>query len=95
MTDKYKYLILKTFLLLKLCVFTMSLKISAKNFCHDERELLVDLVQENKQKLFVVLSSSLTSEEKNIIWVDIAQQLSEAYGTKRTTDNVAKSGQTS
>ena len=52
--------------------------------------LLVDLVQRNKQSLFGALSSSLTSEEKNIIWGDIAQQLSEAYGTERTKDDVAK-----
>ena len=68
----------------------MSLKIRAKNFCPDECALLVDLVQENKQKLFGALSSSLTSEEKNIIWGDIAQQLSEAYRTERTKDDVAK-----
>ena len=68
MTDKYKYLFLKTFLLLKLFLFTIYLKIRAKNFCPDECELLVDLVQENKHKLFGALSSSLTNEEKNIIW---------------------------
>ena len=68
----------------------MSLKIRAKNFCPDEFALLVDIVQENKQKLFGALSSSLTSEEKNIIWGDIAQQLSEAYGTEITRDDVAK-----
>ena len=68
----------------------MSLKTRAKNFCADECALFVDLVQENKSKLFGALSSSLTSEEKNIIWGDIAQQLSEAYGTVRTKDDVAK-----
>ena len=52
--------------------------------------LMNDLVQENKSKLFGSLSSSLISEEKNIIWGDIGQQLSEAYGTVRTKDDVAK-----
>ena len=68
----------------------MSLKTRAKNFCADECALLVDLVQENKSKHFGALSSSLTNEEKNIIWGDIAQQSSEAYGTVRTKDDVAK-----
>ena len=82
MTDKYKHLFLKTFLLLKLFLLTMSLKISAKNCCPNECALLVDLVQENKHKPFGALSSSLTSEEKNIIWGNIAQQLSETCGTE-------------
>ena len=68
----------------------MSLKIRANNFCPGKCALLVDLVQENKQKLFGALSSSLISDEKNIIWGDIAQELSEAYGTEGTKDDAAK-----
>ena len=52
--------------------------------------LLVDLVKRNKQKPFGAVTSSLTGEEKNIIWGDITQQLLEAYGTERTKSDVAK-----
>ena len=76
-------------------LITMSLKILVTNFYAEESALLIDLVQENKQILFVALNSSLTSEEKNIIWGDIAQQLSKVYGTERTKDDVAKSSETS
>ena len=33
--------------------------------------------------------------EKNLIWRDIAWQLSEVYGTERTKDDVSKSAQAS
>ena len=75
MTGKYKYVFLKTFVLSKLSLFTMFLKICTKNFCPDECALLVDLVQENRQKLFGAFIYPLTSEEKNIVCGDMEQQL--------------------
>ena len=74
MTDKYSYIFQETFLLLELFLLRMFLKICVKNFSPDECALIVDLVQENKQILFGALSSSLTIEEKNTIWGDVAQQ---------------------
>ena len=41
MTDKYKYLFLKTVLLF---LVTMSLKIRTENFCPDDSSLLIDIV---------------------------------------------------
>ena len=38
---------------------------------------LVDLVLENKSKLFGALSSSLSYDEKNKIWEDIAKEISQ------------------
>ena len=46
----------------------MALKARAKNFSSDEITQLVDLVLENKSKLFGALSSSLSYDEKNKIW---------------------------
>ena len=56
------YLSKHSYYLNEIILLTMSLKIRANNFCPDECELLVDLVQENKQKPFWALSSFLTTE---------------------------------
>ena len=55
----------------------MALKARAKNFYSDEITQLVDLVLENKSKLFGALSSSLSYDEKNKIWEDIAKEKSQ------------------
>ena len=55
----------------------MALKARAKNFSSDEITQLVDLVLENKSKLFGALSSSLSYDEKNKIWEDIAKEISQ------------------
>ena len=55
----------------------MALKARAKNFSSDEITQLVDLVLENKSKLFGALSSSLSYDEKNKIWEDIAKEKSQ------------------
>ena len=60
----------------------MSIKTRSKNFSADEISTLVDLVQENKSKLFGSLSSSLTYEEKNV-W---KQSASDTVQMHRATD---------
>ena len=52
----------------------MALKARAKNFSSNEITQIVDLVLENKSKLFGALSSSLSYDEKNKIWEDIAKE---------------------
>ena len=69
---------------------SISLKTRSKNFSHEEISMLVDLVQENKSKLFGSLSSALTYEEKNCIWKEIAEAISQAHGSLRTKEDVAK-----
>ena len=61
----------------------MSIKTRSKNFSADEISTLVDLVQENKSKLFGSLSSSLTYEEKNNAW---KQSASDTVQMHRDTD---------
>ena len=67
----------------------MALKARAKNFSSDEITQLVDLVLENKSKLFGALSSSLSYDEKNKIWEDIAKEISQ-NGTFRNKEDVSK-----
>ena len=50
----------------------MAMKTRAKNFSSDEISSLVDLVLENKSKLFGALSCSLTIDGNNNVWADIA-----------------------
>ena len=68
----------------------MSIKTRSKNFSADEISTLVDLVQENKSKLFGSLSSSLTYEEKNNVWKEIAEAITQAHGILRSKEDVAK-----
>ena len=68
----------------------MFLKTRAKNFCPEEITAIVDLVQENKSKPFGGFSASLTFEEKNKIWEDIANALNETYEITRTKEDVSK-----
>ena len=68
----------------------MSIKTRSKNFSADEISTLVDLVQENKSKLFGSLSSSLTYEEKNNVWKEIAEAITQVHGNLRSKEDVAK-----
>ena len=69
---------------------SISLKTRSKNFSHEKISMLVDLVQENKTKLFGSLNSALTYEEKNCIWKEIAGAISQAHGSLRTKEDFAK-----
>ena len=68
----------------------MSMKTRAKNFSSEEISSLVDLVLENKSKLFGALSCSLTFDEKNNVWEDIAKEISQSHGTFRSKEDVSK-----
>ena len=62
----------------------------SKNFSSEEMNSLVDLIQEEKSKLFGSLSASFTFEEKNKVWDDLASRLSALHGTVRNRDDVIK-----
>ena len=66
------------------------MKPRAKNYTSDEISMLVDLVQENKSKLFGSLSSSLSYDDKNHVWENISIEISEAHGTFRSKEDVSK-----
>ena len=53
----------------------MSIKTRAKNYTTDEILLLVDLVFENKAQHFGSFSSSLSYDEKNHVWDNIAKEI--------------------
>ena len=65
-------------------------KARSKNYSQEEINTLVDLVQENKSKLFGSLSASLTFEEKASLWDQIAQDLTSQHGVYRSRDDVTK-----
>ena len=52
--------------------------------------ILVDIVQENKSKLFGSLSSSLSDDDKNHVWENISKEISEAHGTFWSKEDVSK-----
>ena len=52
--------------------------------------ILVDIVQENKSKLFGSLSSSLSYDDKNHVWENISKEISEAHGTFWSKEDVSK-----
>ena len=62
----------------------------SKVFSLEEVMTLVDLMEANKSSLFGALSSSLTMDDKNKVWQDIARKLSEQHGQMRTRDDVSK-----
>ena len=68
----------------------MATKTCAKNFSSDEISMLVDFVHENKSKLFSSLSSSLSYDDKNRVWEDIAKEISEAHGTFKNKEDISK-----
>ena len=68
----------------------MTTKTHSKNFSSDEIAMIVDLVHENKSKLFGSLSSSLSYDDKNHVWETIAREISEAHGTFRNKGDVTK-----
>ena len=65
-------------------------KTRAKNFSDDEIMTLIDIVGENKAKIFGALSSTLTADDKNKVWEEVACQISERHGTTRTRDDISK-----
>ena len=65
-------------------------KARSKNYSQGEIYTLVDLVEENKSKLFGSLSASLTFEEKSSLWDQIANDLSSQHGVHRSRDDVTK-----
>ena len=65
-------------------------KTRAKIFSDDEIMTLVDLVEENKSKVFGALSSTLTADDKNKIWEEIAGKISDRHGSTRTRDEISK-----
>ena len=66
------------------------MKTHANNFSSDEQSSQVDLVLENKSKLFGALSCSLTLDEKNNVWAYIANEISQSHGTFRSKEDVSK-----
>ena len=68
----------------------MAMKTRAKNFSSDEISSLVDLLLENKSKLFGALSCSMTFDEKNNVCEDIANEISQSHGTFRSKEYVSK-----
>ena len=68
----------------------VEMKTRAKNFSSDEISSLVDLVLENKSKLFGALSCSLTFDEKNNVWAEIANEISQSHGSIRSKEDVSK-----
>ena len=72
-----------------------AIKTRAKNFSKDEITTLVDLVLENKSKLFGAFSSKLTLNDKEKLWEDIARSISRGHGTIRARMMCIKNGATS
>ena len=68
----------------------MATKTRVKNFSSDEISKLVEFVYENKSQLFGSLSSSLSYDDKNRMWEDIAIEISEEHGTFRNKEDVSK-----
>ncbi|KAI6656034.1 hypothetical protein LOD99_1768 [Oopsacas minuta] len=62
----------------------------SKNFTQEEIMSLVDLIHDQKSKLFGALTSTLTFDDKNKIWEEISGRLSELHGNVRTRDDVMK-----
>ena len=64
---------------------TGTIKTRAKNFSNDEITTLVDLVLENKSKLFGAFSSKLTSSDKKHfgrIYLVLFQEITEPLGAR-------------
>ena len=65
-------------------------KARSKNYSQEEINTLVDLVHENKSRLFGSSSASLTFEEKASLWNQIASGLTTQHGVHRSRDDVTK-----
>ena len=65
-------------------------KTRSKNFTQEEIMSLVDLIHDQKSKLFGALTSTLTFDDKNKIWEEISGRLSELHGNVRTRDDIMK-----
>ena len=52
--------------------------------------MIVDLVHENKSKLFGSLTSSLSYYDKNHVWENITIEISEAHGTFSNKEDASK-----
>ncbi|KAI6653002.1 Phospholipid scramblase 2 [Oopsacas minuta] len=77
-------------LTLALIMTTKKSKTRSKNFTQEEIMSLVDLIHDQKSKLFGALTSTLTFDDKNKIWEEISGRLSELHGNVRTRDDVMK-----
>ncbi|KAI6661447.1 hypothetical protein LOD99_13319 [Oopsacas minuta] len=77
-------------LTLALIMTTEKSKTRSKNFTQEEIMSLVDLIHEQKSKLFGALTSTLTFDDKNKIWEEISGRLSELHWNVRTRDYVMK-----
>ena len=62
----------------------------SKNISPKEMNTFVDLIQENRSKLFSNLSASFTFEEKKTVWDDVASRLSALHGTSRNREDILK-----
>ena len=67
-----------------------TIKTRAKNFSKEELTSLVDLVLENKSKLFGSFSSKLTSSDKDAVWEELARTISRDHQTIRSKDDLYK-----
>ncbi|KAI6650801.1 Myb-related transcription factor, partner of profilin-like [Oopsacas minuta] len=65
-------------------------KTRSKNVIQEEVMSLVDLIHDQKSKLFGALTSTLTFDDKNKIWEEISGRLFELDGNVRTRDDVTK-----
>ena len=65
-------------------------KTRSKKFSDDEVISIVDIIEENKSKIFGALSSTLTADDKNKIWEEIAGKISDGYEGTRTRDEICK-----
>ncbi|KAI6654432.1 hypothetical protein LOD99_828 [Oopsacas minuta] len=69
---------------------TEKTKTRSKNFTQEEIMSLMDLIHDQKSKLFGALTSTLTFDDKNKIWEEISGRLSELHGNARLRDDVIK-----
>ncbi|KAI6653061.1 hypothetical protein LOD99_3897 [Oopsacas minuta] len=65
-------------------------KTRSKNVIQEEVMSLVDLIDDQKPKLFGALTSTLNFDDKNKIWGEISGRLSELHANIRTRDDVMK-----
>ncbi|KAI6660707.1 Myb/SANT-like DNA-binding domain-containing protein 4 [Oopsacas minuta] len=69
-------------------------KTRSKNFTQEEIMSLVNLIHDQKSKLFGTLTSTLTFDDKNKIWEEISGRLSELHGNPRIADKLASARKT-
>ena len=65
-------------------------KTRSKNFTREEIMSRVDLIHDQKSKLFGSLTSTLTNDDESRIREEISGRLSELHGNVRTRDDIMK-----